>query len=97
MNLSDDSTIAAIGGVFAAFAAGGWAILGAITAGMEQRQETISELIKERFEHAEQQRRDSSEQWQRLFQEIQRRHENHSSRLSTIEQRLVVLEHPHRP
>lgn len=97
MNISDDSTVAAIGGVVAAFAAGGWAILGTITSGMERRHELISEMIRERFEHAEDQRRESSEQWRNLFHEIQRRHEQHSTRLSTIEQRLVALEHPHRP
>lgn len=97
MNLTDDAVIGALITVLIGMTAGGWAILRLITTGMEQRQKDLTALIWERFEHAEQQRRESSEEWRRLFQEIQRRHESHSSRLSTIEQRLVVLERPQRP
>ena len=96
MNLTDDAVIGALVTVLIAMAAGGWAILRLITTGMERRQSELTALIWERFEHAEQQRRESSEHWQRLFHENQRVHERHSSRLSTIEQRLVVLEHPTR-
>ena len=96
MNLTDDAVIGALVTVLIGMAAGGWAILRLITTGMERRQSELTALIWERFEHAEQQRRESSEEWRRLFQEIQRRHEHHSSRLSTIEQRLVILEHPTR-
>jgi len=96
MTLTDDAVIGALITVLIGMTAGGWAILRLITTGMEQRQKDLTALIWERFEHAEQQRRESSEHWQRLFNEIQRRHESHSSRLSTIEQRLVVLEHPSR-
>lgn len=96
MNLTDDAVIGALVTILIAMAAGGWAILRLITTGMEQRQKDLTALIWERFEHAEQQRRESSEHWQRLFHENQRVHERHSSRLSTIEQRLVVLERPFR-
>lgn len=96
MNITEEALIGLATTLVVSLMAGGWAIMRAMNAHIEQRQEDLASLIKERFAIAEQQRREASMSWQQLFQEMQRRNEQHSARLSNIEQRVYLFERLHR-
>ncbi|MCP5158507.1 MAG: hypothetical protein H6975_03665 [Gammaproteobacteria bacterium] len=71
---------------------GGWALLRLIIQHLEQRQADLSKLIEERFAFAEQQRQMATGYWQQSFQELQRREEKNSMRLTALEHRFTVRE-----